>query len=100
MDNTKAVRVGSSYNLAEVAHFNRILDGLEHGFGPGEMKRLMADPLAKSVVRKFRNALVAGREALAGNPRKRGKSRFPCALTDAGRAALDELKQAGHVDAK
>lgn len=98
MDDSKQIRVGSSYNLAEVTHFNRILDGLEQGFGPGEMRRLMSDPLAKSVARKFRTALAAGREALAGNPRRRGKARFPYELTDAGRAVL--AGPTGTTDAK
>jgi hypothetical protein len=89
----EAVRVGNSYSLAEVLHFNRICDCLENGFGPGEQKRLMSDPLAKSVVRKFRSSREAGREALAGNPRRRAKHRFKFELTDKARAELAELSE-------
>lgn len=63
-------RFGSSWNEDEVLLWNKICDGLEHGFAPGECRRLMADPAAASCLKKLRGMRAALMDALSGRPRR------------------------------
>lgn len=63
-------RLGTTYTVEEALHVAKIADALEHGFAPGEQRKLMADPLAKSFLKKMRAMRGAAQDVLAGSPRK------------------------------